>query len=256
MSNNSYFDKVYEVTKSIPSGRVTSYGAIANFLALGSARMVGWALNHSHNDSDIPAHRVVNRIGELSGRLQFATPTLMQERLEHEGIKIMADKVVDFKNLFWEPSFINSLNSIIINENTMTANSILDLDGIADKIIKDAVDYPIIFFNGELGAGKTTLIKAICKKLGVIEHTTSPTFSIVNEYLTDSDTTIYHMDLYRLDKLDEALNIGIEEYLDSGNICLIEWPDIIAPLVDEHLLITIERNGDGSRVIGIMGIKV
>lgn len=253
MSDKSYFDKVYEVTKSIPRGRVTNYGAIANFLALGSARMVGWALNHAHDDRDIPAHRVVNRIGELSGRLQFATPTLMQELLEHEGIKIMDDKVVDFKNLFWEPSSLIKLNSFI-NENTMTANSILDLDGIADKIIKAALDFPIIFFNGELGAGKTTLIKAICKKLGVTEHTTSPTFSIVNEYHTDEDTTIYHMDLYRLVSLDEALNIGIEEYLDSGNLCLIEWPDIIEPLVDEHLLITIERNGDGSRVIGMIKV--
>ena len=102
MKDNSYFQKVYKVTESIPPGRVTNYGAIADFLALGSARMVGWALNKCAHLS-IPAHRVVNRKGELSGRMQFPTPTLMQELLENEGIEIVNNKVVDFKNLFWHP---------------------------------------------------------------------------------------------------------------------------------------------------------
>ncbi len=99
----SYYDKVYQVTRSIPRGRVSTYGAIADFLALGSARMVGYALNHSHMMDDIPAHRVVNRIGELSGRHQFVTPTYMQEMLEKEGVIIKKDKVVEFSNLFWHP---------------------------------------------------------------------------------------------------------------------------------------------------------
>jgi len=100
----SYYDKVFEVTKSIPKGRVSTYGAIADFLALGSARMVGWALNQCHVMTDIPAHRVVNSKGVLSGRLQFVTPTAMQERLEAEGVEIKNHKVQDFKDLFWHPS--------------------------------------------------------------------------------------------------------------------------------------------------------
>lgn len=100
----SYHENIYKVTKAIPKGRVTTYGAIADFLALGSARMVGWALNKCHTFSDIPAHRVVNRKGELSGRLQFPTPTIMQERLEGEGVEIKKHKVVEFEERFWHPA--------------------------------------------------------------------------------------------------------------------------------------------------------
>lgn len=99
----SYYDKVFEVTKSIPKGRVTTYGAIADFLALGSARMVGWALNQCHVMGDVPAHRVVNSKGVLSGRLQFVTPTAMQERLEAEGVVIVKHKVQEFDKHFWHP---------------------------------------------------------------------------------------------------------------------------------------------------------
>lgn len=103
--DKSYFEEVYEVTRSIPMGRVTNYGAIADYLSLGSARMVGWALKQSfQSDAYLPAHRVVNRIGELSGRLAFATPTMMQELLEEEGVKVENNKVVDFKKLYWNPS--------------------------------------------------------------------------------------------------------------------------------------------------------
>jgi len=98
-----YYELVYDVTRSIPFGRVSTYGAIADYLALGSARMVGWALNNSFSIEDIPAHRVVNRKGELSGRLHFSTPTMMQELLEQEGVKIVDNKVADFDRLFWRP---------------------------------------------------------------------------------------------------------------------------------------------------------
>jgi len=105
MSKTHYFESVYEVVRSIPSGRVSTYGAIADFLSLGSARMVGWALRHSSvMDGPVPAHRVVNRVGYLSGRLQFSDPKYMQRALEREGIKIKKDAVVDFKNLFWHPA--------------------------------------------------------------------------------------------------------------------------------------------------------
>ncbi|KXK37215.1 MAG: MGMT family protein [Saprospiraceae bacterium] len=104
VDTNHYFFRVYDVTRLIPVGRVTTFGAIADFLGLGSARMVGWALNQCHNyDMKIPAHRVVNRKGELSGRLQFATPTLMEELLIAEGVVIKDDKVVNFEQKFWHP---------------------------------------------------------------------------------------------------------------------------------------------------------
>lgn len=104
-SDENFFEKVYEVTKIIPVGRVTSYGAIARYIgAPGAARMVGWALNNCHNQEDyIPAHRVVNRNGLLSGKHHFRHPDLMQELLENEGVKVENDKIVDFKTLFWDP---------------------------------------------------------------------------------------------------------------------------------------------------------
>lgn len=104
MAQEHYFTRVYDVTCMIPVGRVSTYGAIADYLALGSARMVGWALNQCHSmDNVIPAHRVVNRKGELSGRLHFATPDTMRLRLEAEGVRIENDKVVDFEKIFWHP---------------------------------------------------------------------------------------------------------------------------------------------------------
>lgn len=104
---NTYYQSVYDVTSLIPKGRVSTYGAIADYLALGSARMVGWALNQVHTSQpDVPAHRVINRKGELSGRAHFTTPTLMQELLEAEGIVVVDDKVQDFDKLFWHPENI------------------------------------------------------------------------------------------------------------------------------------------------------
>lgn len=106
----SYWGKVYDIVCLVPEGRVTTYGAIADYLALGSARMVGWALNHCHtNEELVPAHRVVNRKGELSGRHQFETPTAMEEGLVAEGIVVENDKVKDFKDLFWHPEELDRL---------------------------------------------------------------------------------------------------------------------------------------------------
>lgn len=104
MKTPTYYDLVYAVTRQIPRGRVCTYGAIADFLALGSARMVGWALNNSLNTGDVPAHRVLNRLGELSGRNHFPTPTLMQELLESEGIEVENNKLVDLKKSLWSPA--------------------------------------------------------------------------------------------------------------------------------------------------------
>ena len=105
MKEHPYFDQVFEVVHSVPIGRVTTYGAIADFLALGSARMVGWALRHCFNaENAVPAHRVVNSKGELSGRHQFGTPTMMAELLESEGVEVVNDKVKDFKKRLWVPA--------------------------------------------------------------------------------------------------------------------------------------------------------
>jgi methylated-DNA-protein-cysteine methyltransferase-like protein len=100
----SFFEQVFDVVRQIPKGRVTSYGAIA--AALGtklSARMVGWAMNASHVVKGVPAHRVVNRKGMLSGKMHFAYPEQMQELLGKEGVKVVDDKVQDFEKLFWDP---------------------------------------------------------------------------------------------------------------------------------------------------------
>jgi methylated-DNA-protein-cysteine methyltransferase related protein len=101
----SFFEDVYSVVRQIPKGRVTSYGAIANYLGTKlSARMVGWAMNAAHTAKPkVPAHRVVNRNGMLSGRVHFATPTLMEELLLKEKIKVEKDTVVGFEKLFWDP---------------------------------------------------------------------------------------------------------------------------------------------------------
>ncbi|MBK8192424.1 MAG: MGMT family protein [Lewinellaceae bacterium] len=104
MATPTYYDLVYAVVKQIPRRRVTNYGAIADFLALGASRMVGWALNNSVLGDGVPAHRVLNRKGELSGRHHFATPTLMQELLEAEGVRVENDRVVDFDKHFWSPA--------------------------------------------------------------------------------------------------------------------------------------------------------
>lgn len=108
MEQPNYYEMVFEVTRLIPYGRVSTYGAIADYLALGSARMVGWALNNCSGHG-VPAHRVVNRKGELSGRVHFPTPTMMQELLEQEGIVVENDCVKDFKALFWHPQELEGL---------------------------------------------------------------------------------------------------------------------------------------------------
>lgn len=102
---DSFFEKVYEVASLIPYGRVTSYGAIAEYLGIrGSARMVGWAMSASHlSGTNVPAHRVVNRNGLLTGKHHFGGPNVMRQLLESEGIEVEDDKVVDFEKKFWNP---------------------------------------------------------------------------------------------------------------------------------------------------------
>lgn len=100
----SFFELVYEVVKLIPKGKVTSYGAVARYLGSGqSARMVGWAMNAAHNMPEIPAHRVVNKAGLLSGKHHFGQPNKMQELLEAEGVEVIDNQIQNFENLLWDP---------------------------------------------------------------------------------------------------------------------------------------------------------
>lgn len=106
--SDNFFERVYDVARQIPYGRVTSYGAIAKALgATRSARMVGWAMNASHNREDVPAHRVVNRVGLLSGKHHFGGTNLMQQLLESEGIEVVDNQIVNFEKYFWEPAISN-----------------------------------------------------------------------------------------------------------------------------------------------------
>jgi methylated-DNA-protein-cysteine methyltransferase-like protein len=101
---NDFFDQVYQVVRLIPKGRVTSYGAIAKYLgAAKSSRVVGYAMNASHSIENIPAHRVVNRNGLLTGKMHFETPDTMQNALEEEGIQVKDDQIQNFKEVFWDP---------------------------------------------------------------------------------------------------------------------------------------------------------
>ncbi len=109
--NKDFFQKVFEVVKLIPEGRVTSYGLIANYLgSKKSSRMVGWAMNASHKLLDVPAHRVVNRNGLLTGKMHFVPPSRMQELLEREGIIVIEDQIQNFKDLVWDPMVELSLD--------------------------------------------------------------------------------------------------------------------------------------------------
>lgn len=105
-NDDSFFDKVFAVVRLIPHGRATSYGAIAEYIGMkGSSRMVGWAMNASHSQKEpVPAHRVVNRNGDLTGRHHFPSPTMMEELLKFEGVEVIDDRIVNFKNIYWNPS--------------------------------------------------------------------------------------------------------------------------------------------------------
>lgn len=113
--------------------------------------------------------------------------------------------------------------------------SLAGLEQVANELLAHAGKRTVLLFYGEMGSGKTTLIKAIARQLGVKETMSSPTFSIVNEYRA-STTTVYHLDLYRLKNEQELIDIGVEEYFDSGNYCLVEWPEKLGRLLPADTL--------------------
>ncbi len=122
-----------------------------------------------------------------------------------------------------------------------------EINQVAQKILVQK-PYKVILFHGDMGAGKTTMIKALSKALGVSNATSSPTFSLVNEYETDGGEIVYHFDVYRLNNESEAYDMGVDEYLYSGEWCFIEWAEKIPSLIpSEHSIITIKVEKDGKR---------
>ena len=124
---------------------------------------------------------------------------------------------------------------------------------ISDYLISLRDEADVVAFYGPMGAGKTTLIKDLCHRMGVTDEVNSPTFAIVNEYVTDEGASVYHFDFYRIKKLEEAYDIGYENYFYSGNLCLIEWPELIEPLLPERYVRVDIRLGatDDERIIKI-----
>ncbi|KAF2080830.1 tRNA (adenosine(37)-N6)-threonylcarbamoyltransferase complex ATPase subunit type 1 TsaE [Flavobacterium sharifuzzamanii] len=134
-------------------------------------------------------------------------------------------------------------------------NIVFSLDQIQEVAEQIIASNPnkIILFNGEMGVGKTTLIKQLCKSLGITDATSSPTFSLVNEYQIPSGKKVYHFDFYRIKQETEALDMGVDDYLYSGNWCFIEWSEKIASLIpEEHSTINIELLSDGKRKLELV----
>jgi tRNA threonylcarbamoyladenosine biosynthesis protein TsaE len=130
--------------------------------------------------------------------------------------------------------------------------SLEEIGTAAEEFVRLAMQEDTVFaFNGQMGAGKTTFIKALCEALGVSETVTSPTFSIVNEYRSDeTGELIYHFDFYRIKKLDEAYDMGCEDYFYSGAVCFIEWPELVEDLLPGNTVwVDIRVNDDESRTI-------
>lgn len=132
----------------------------------------------------------------------------------------------------------------------ITINSIDEIAQAARDFKAAIGDHRVIAFHGEMGAGKTTFIKALCAEFGVTDNVASPTFAIINEYLAGDGSTIYHFDLYRIETIADLQNIGVEDYFYSGNFCLVEWPELAEPLFPNNVLnVTITVLPDKTRKI-------
>lgn len=129
-------------------------------------------------------------------------------------------------------------------------NSINDLQSVANELVAAFPDQRIFAFYGKMGAGKTTFIQSICRALGSNDNVTSPTFALINEYNTQEMDSVFHFDFYRIKHIEEAYDLGYEDYIYSGNYCLIEWPEMIASLLPEKRVeVKIEVEEDDSRTI-------
>ena len=123
-----------------------------------------------------------------------------------------------------------------MQDTTFEINNIEELSQVSDLLISLRDKSNIIAFYGNMGAGKTTLIMNLCAKLGVQDEVNSPTFALVNEYQTDTFDSIFHFDFYRIKSLEEVFDIGYEDYFYGGSLCLLEWPELIDPLMPEHFI--------------------
>lgn len=145
---------------------------------------------------------------------------------------------------YWKPTIfekIKVMNEIIFNEK--------ELDCAATEFIGKAGDKRHIAFYAQMGAGKTTFISALCRALGAYDEANSPTFSIINEYAT-ANVPIYHFDFYRIETPEEAIDLGLDDYFDSGSYCFMEWPELVEDLLPDDLLrVTIDVLEDGRRII-------
>jgi tRNA threonylcarbamoyladenosine biosynthesis protein TsaE len=127
-------------------------------------------------------------------------------------------------------------------------NGLSNIEEAAREFLSKKGDVPVIALYGEMGAGKTTFTKSLCKVLGVLDGVNSPTFTLINEYRTSDGETIYHFDFYRINKLEEAFDIGFEEFVESGNLCIIEWPEKIEQILPpDTLRVKISVLDDGKR---------
>lgn len=136
--------------------------------------------------------------------------------------------------------------------NTTYKLQLTNIECVARQFVEEQSDGRVFAFYGQMGAGKTTFIAAVCKALGIEEPVNSPTFAIVNEYVADNGETVYHFDCYRLNTLRDALNIGIDEYFASGNICFIEWAENIEELLPvDTVRVNIVVEDDGSREVSV-----
>lgn len=128
--------------------------------------------------------------------------------------------------------------------------SLAEITEAAEKFVSQMGESKVFAFYGKMGAGKTTFISAVCEALGVRDVINSPTFAIVNEYLSGNGEYIYHFDFYRIKNIGEALDIGYYDYLDSGSVCFMEWPELVESILpDDTVKVYIEEEADGSRTI-------
>lgn len=137
-------------------------------------------------------------------------------------------------------------------EKIFICKNLNDLPGIAEEVLEIFPNERVFAFYGSMGTGKTTFIKVLCDKLAVMNEVVSPTFAIINEYLSENYGPVYHFDFYRISKIEEVLDIGYEDYLYSGNYCLMEWPEKIEKLLPPNIVyVRIKNLDDKSRSIQI-----
>ncbi|RLD90850.1 MAG: tRNA (adenosine(37)-N6)-threonylcarbamoyltransferase complex ATPase subunit type 1 TsaE [Bacteroidetes bacterium] len=135
-------------------------------------------------------------------------------------------------------------------EKQLIVKNLIELPNAATTILKDIGEHKVVAFFGKMGVGKTTLIKVLCQQMGVEDVVSSPTFALVNEYLSSDGESVFHFDFYRIESIEEVFDIGYEEYIYSGHYCFIEWPEMIVELLPETFVyLSIEENDNGTRVI-------